>query len=67
MYKANYLSYQNIQDITFVLLLKKRFMKTIIHNLDFTFSVFSDSHGNILDSTLKINLSGKTYFLKNDT
>ena len=43
-------------------------MKSTIHNLDFTFSVFSDSHGNISwMSTLKINLSGKTYFLKNDT
>lgn len=66
MYKANYLSYQNIQDITFVLLLKKRFMKTIIHNLDFTFSVFSDSHGNILDSTLN-KFIRKNLLLKNDT
>lgn len=66
MYKTNYLSYQNIR-YHICTIAKKRFMKTIIHNLDFTFSVFSDSHGNILDSTLKINLSGKTYFLKNDT
>lgn len=66
MYKTNDWNCQNIQVITSVWLLKK-ILETTIHNLDFTLSVFSDSHGKICwMSILKINLSGSSYFLKND-